>query len=88
MFITQTYKYEKDGIVYVGGNVPEGVTILETMNILNADEGYVLQRKEDGENVGTSIWLQDGDSQLNYQEIEKEDEEPEQVDEEVLETVE
>ena len=39
MFITQCYKYEKDGIVYVGGNVPEGATILETMDILNADDG-------------------------------------------------
>ena len=68
MFITQVYKYEKDGIVYVGGNVPEDATILETMDILNAEDGYDLVRKSDGENVGSSIWLHDGDVQENYRE--------------------
>lgn len=69
MFITQVYKYEKDGIVYVGGNVPEDATILETMNILNAEEGYDLQNIITKENVGNSIWLKDGDSENNYIEI-------------------
>lgn len=68
MFITQVYKYEKDGVVYVGGNVPEGATILETMDILNAEEGYTLIRIADGENVGSSVWLKDGDIQDNYRE--------------------
>ena len=76
MFITQCYKYEKDGIVYVGGNVPEDATILETMDILNADDGYELVRKSDGENVGSSVWLHDGDTQDNY--IEVEAQEPEE----------
>ena len=66
MFITQCYKYKKDGIVYVGGNVPEGAEILETMDILNAEEGYTLIRKSDFEDVGNSIWLHDGDVQENY----------------------
>ena len=68
MFITQVYKYEKDGIVYVGGNVPEGATILETMDILNAEEGFDLIRKSDNENMGSSVWLKDGDVQENYKE--------------------
>lgn len=68
MYITQVYKYEKDGIVYVGGDVPEGATILETMDILNAEEGFQLVRKSDGENVGNSVWLHDGDTQDNYTE--------------------
>lgn len=68
MFITQCYKYEKDGIVYVGGNVPEGATIIETMDILNAEEGYDLIRIADEENVGNSVWLHNGDVQENYRE--------------------
>lgn len=69
MYITQTYKYEINGIVYVGGDVPEGATILETMDILNAEDGYELQRKSDGENMGNSVWLHDGDTMDNYIEI-------------------
>ena len=68
MFITETYKYEKDGIVYVSGKVPEGATILETMDILNAEDGYDLIRISDEENVGANIWLHDGDVQENYRE--------------------
>ena len=69
MFITQCYKYEKDGIIYVGGEVPEGAEILETMDILNTEEGYDLIRIVDDEEIGNSIWLKDGDSQDNYKEI-------------------
>ena len=69
MYITQVYKYEKDGIVYVGGDVPEGAIILETMDILNAEEGFELVRKSDGENVGNSVWLHNGDVQENYTEV-------------------
>lgn len=72
MFITQVYKYEYNGIVYVSGNVPEGATIIETMDILNAEEGYDLVRKSDGENVGNSVWLKDGDTDDNYIEVEDE----------------
>ncbi|MBQ7660148.1 MAG: hypothetical protein IJS26_05400 [Alphaproteobacteria bacterium] len=74
MFITQCYKYEYNGIIYVGGNVPKGATILETMDILNAEEGFELVRISDGENVGTSVWLKDGDVMDNYEEVEVEDE--------------
>jgi len=76
MFITQVYKYEKDDIVYVGGNVPDGATILETMDILNAEEGYDLVRKSDGENVGSSIWLRNGDVQDNYIEVKNDEQNP------------
>lgn len=74
MFITQVYKYEENGIIYVGGNPPQDATILEIMDILNAEEGYDLVRISDGENVGNSIWLKDGDSQDNYTEIEQPEE--------------
>lgn len=71
MFITQVYKYRKDGIVYVGGEVPEGAEVLETMDILNAEEGFELVRIADNENVGSSIWLKDGDKKENYKEVEE-----------------
>lgn len=76
MYNTQTYKYRKDSIVYVGGNVPDGAEVLETMDILNAEEGFVLIRNSDKENVGNSVWLRNGDSQENYKEKEL-SEEPE-----------
>lgn len=66
MFHTECYKYEKDGIVYVSGDLPEGATLLETMDILNADEGKVLIRKADNENMGSSVWLQGEDNESNY----------------------
>lgn len=74
MFITQTYKYKYNGIVYVGGGVPEGTEILETMDILNAEDGYGLISIADSENMGSSIWLRNGDIQENYIEKEQKDE--------------
>ena len=71
MFISEVYKYKIDGIVYVGGEVPEGAEILETMHILNAEEGFELIRIADEENVGNSVWLKDGDVQENYKEKEQ-----------------
>ena len=68
MYITNMYKYEKDGIVYVGGEAPEGATVLETMDILNAEEGNDLIRISDNENVGANIWLKDVDVKENYKE--------------------
>ena len=75
MFITKCYKYRKDGIVYVGGQVSEGAEILETMDILNAEDGYDLIRIADSENVGSSVWLRDGDTKDNYGEKEIEEDE-------------
>lgn len=75
MYISQTYKYEYNNIVYVGHNVPEGAIILETMDMLNAEEGFELVRKSDNENVGNSIWLHNGDVQENYIEIEEKEDE-------------
>ena len=66
MFHSNCYKYEKDGIVYVSGNLPDCATLLETMDILNADDGKVLIRKADNENVGSSVWLQGEDNESNY----------------------
>ena len=73
MFITQVYKYKYNDIIYVGGQVPDGAEILETMDILNAEEGSDLVRISDNENVGSNIWLKDGDVQENYREVEAED---------------
>lgn len=70
MYISEMYKYEKDGVIYVAGEVPEGATLLETMDILIAEDGYDLVRISDGENVGSSIWLHNGDVQENYNEVE------------------
>ena len=66
MHIDKCYKYEKDGIIYVGGNLPEGAIILETMDILCAEDGYTLIRKSDFEDIGSSIWLKDDDTMENY----------------------
>ena len=68
MFITQVYKYKHNGIVYVGGQVPEGAEILETMDILNAENGFDLIRISDDENMGNSVWLHNSDVQENYRE--------------------
>ena len=68
MYISEMYKYQKDGIIYVGGEVPEGATVLETMDILNAEAGNDLIRIKDDENMGSSLWLKDGDVQENYRE--------------------
>lgn len=68
MYITQTYKYKYNDIVYVGGKMPESAEILETMDILNAEEEYTLIRKSNRENIGSSIWLRAGDTQNNYEE--------------------
>lgn len=68
MYISEMYKYEKDGIIYVSGEVPEGAELLETMDILNAEDGYDLIRIADDENVGVNIWLRNGDVKENYKE--------------------
>lgn len=73
MYITETYKYEKDGIVYVGGKVPENAEILETLQILNADDGYDLIRIHDNENMGANVWIRTGDLVENYKEEEHKD---------------
>ena len=73
MYITETYKYEKDGIIYVGGEVPDGAEILETLEILNAEDGYDLIRIHDNENMGANVWLRPGDLVENYKEEEHKD---------------
>lgn len=71
MFITQIYKYKKDNIVYVGGNLPKNAEIIETMDILNAEENYNLVQIAENINVGSNVWLRNGDKQENYKEIEQ-----------------
>lgn len=74
MFISQSYKYRKDGIIYVSGTVPDGAEVLLTMDILNSEEGYNLIRIADDKNMGISVWLRNGDVQENYREEKQEDE--------------
>lgn len=74
MYTTNMYKYRKNGIVYVSGNVPDGAEVLEEMNILYAKEGYTLIKKSADEDVSTSVWLKEGDSEENYEEREIADE--------------
>ena len=38
------------------------------MDILNSENGYDLIRISDNENVGSSIWLKNGDVKENYKE--------------------
>jgi len=71
MFISKCYKYKQDSIIYVGGIVPKKSTILETMDILNAEKGYKLKRIGDEKILGNSIWLRNGDVQENYIEVEE-----------------
>ena len=66
MYITETHKYKLNGKVYVGGEMPNGAELLETMTILNADDGKVLKK---GEEQTSSVWLKDDDSQDNYVEV-------------------
>lgn len=73
MYITETHKYKHNGIVYVGGEVPEGAEILETLEILNAEDGYDLIRIHDNENMGANVWLRPGDLVENYKEEEHKD---------------
>ena len=68
MYITKTFKYEKDGIIYVGGKIPENAKILESFSILNAESGKNLIRIQDNKNVGESILLIKTDSRENYRE--------------------
>ena len=68
MYITKTFKYEKDGIIYVGGKIPENAKILESFSILNAESGKNLIRIQDNKNVGESILLVKTDSRENYRE--------------------
>lgn len=70
MYITETHKYKKDGVVYVGGEVPNDTEIIEKMVILNAEENHTLIRISDNEYIGSSVWLKDGDLEENYKEEE------------------
>lgn len=75
MYITKMYEYEINGIVEVSNNVPENATLIKELNILNAEEGYYLERISDKIHF-RNVWLREGDSQENYIEviIENEDE--------------
>ena len=69
MQIEQCFKYKKDDKIYVGGSVPKGAETLETMDILVASEGSTLVKTPENKEVGTSLWLKDGDTKENYIEV-------------------
>lgn len=70
MQIKITYKGIKDGFIgYYCGFRPDGIEIIEEMPILYAEDSYELKCISNGENVGNSIWLHDGDVMENYTEI-------------------
>lgn len=80
MHIEYMYKYtDENGNTIISGNLPQGITPDETMDILTAEDGYDLIRISDGENVGANIWLHNGDVQENYKEELHEDEENAEV---------
>ena len=62
------------------GFLPDGVVVTEERPILFAEDGYELERIADGENVGNSIWLHDGDTQENYREVPAQEEIEEEVE--------
>lgn len=66
------YKINDNGVIKVMGHIPEGAEVLETMTILNAEDDFDLVRIATEENVGSSIWLRNGDVKENYEEVEHE----------------
>ena len=72
MEIKTTYiGFDKNGIQGVWcGFKPDDVTITEERQVLYPAEGKILHLK-DTENNYKSVWLQNGDSQENYEEIEE-----------------
>lgn len=55
------------------GFKPDNADITEERPVLYAKDGFELVRISDGENVGSSVWLKDGDVKENYEEVEAED---------------
>ena len=74
MFTSTTYKGTKNGIygIYCGFK-PKGLKVEEEITVYHADENKVFVK--DGEKV-TDVVLQEGESIEDYQEIEKDEEEP------------
>lgn len=67
--ITYVFKLENGTIGYHCGDMPTGMEILEERPVLFPADGYDLKRKSDGE-ILSCIWLQNGDVQENYEEVE------------------
>lgn len=68
MNVTQVYKYKRNDIVFVGADLQKDDVVLETLDILDAEEGYELFLKSTNENIGTSVWLKENDNIDNYYE--------------------
>ena len=81
MYIVNSYyvKREDNCIWLQAGLEPDPKDeIIEERPILNAEEDMDLIRIADDENIGSSIWLRNGDVQENYRE-EKHEEPPMEV---------
>ena len=80
MRITKIYKYEKDGVVSVGAlEVPKDSTMIEEMNILEADDGMILRKKGTRDET-PSVWLHDDIKQEDFEELEMEEEDDRTTD--------
>lgn len=69
MKIEKMYKYKKDGVVIIGGVIPQDAELITEMDILIADKGKKLI-KDGLKKPLSSVWLRNGDSQENYEEVE------------------
>ena len=80
MRITKIYKYEKDGVVSVGAlEVAKDSTMIEEMNILEADDGMILRKKGTRDET-PSVWLHDDIKQEDFEELEMEEEDDRTTD--------
>ena len=73
MQIKITYIGTLNGIVGMWcGFCPEGAVITEERQVLYPTDGYMLKRIAT-EEILSSVWLKDGDTQENYEEVETQD---------------
>lgn len=73
MTIKITYVGTLNGVAGMWcGFRPEGAIITEERPVLYPEMGYELERISDGERF-SAVWLEEGDSQENYKEVEVEE---------------
>lgn len=73
MTIKITYVGTLNGVAGIWcGFRPEGAIITEERQVLYPQEGFELERISDKERL-SAVWLQNGDTQENYTEVEIED---------------
>ena len=70
MEIRITYVFKRqDGVIgYACGQMPTGVEILEERSVLYPAQDKELRNKTTGERA-SAVWLQNGDTMDNYEEV-------------------